>query len=77
MNYTIATMEAIGRNQVLDISKDGNQYVVGIFDKDEQAGATKAFKHLDEAEAVFMRFADYFIKGLYSTADRIEMLQNA
>lgn len=77
MNYTIVTLEAVGRDSILDISKDGNQYTVGIYDRESHSSATKTFKTIDEAEKVFMRFASYFIKGMYSTSDRMEMLRNA
>ena len=76
MNYTIVTLEAVGRESILDISKDGNQYTVGIYDRESHSSATKTFKTLDEAEKVFMKFSSYFIRGMYSTADRMEMLRN-
>ena len=77
MNYTITTMETYDGMQILNLDKDGNRYMVGLYNKGNSEYTHKTFATLDEAETAFLKIAKCFIRGDYSAADRAEMLRNS
>lgn len=74
MHYTLLLTEEIQGNQTLELDKSGNQYVVGIYNKD-----TKEYKHItynriEDAREKYLEMCTLFIMCEYSWKDRVEIL---
>ena len=75
MHYTIASFEQVYGNLTIDICSSGNQYVVGIWDKEEHASTTKTFDSLQEAYKVFEKLVSWCVFGYYKDSDKKEFLK--
>ena len=74
MHYTIATFDEVQGRLTVDISKSGNEYVVGIWDKEEHASTIKTFADLQDAYKVFEKLVSWCVYGLYTDNQRKEFL---
>lgn len=75
MHYSIGNFEQVQGNLIIDISKSGNQYVVGIWDKEEHASTTKTFDRLSEAYKVFEKLVSWCVFGYYKDSDKKDFLK--
>ena len=74
MNYTIATFEQVHGNLNIDISKSGNKYVVGIWDKEEHASTNKTFDSLQDAYKVYEKLISWCVFGYYTDKAKKQFL---
>ena len=74
MNYTIAVMEDIHNGQKLDFSKDGNQYVIGLYSEETDTWVSKFYSSLEEAYEHFEKISKAIITGCYSFEQRKQFL---
>lgn len=74
MNYTIASMKDFNGNQEIGIDKYGNQYTVWHRNKAWSTSTRKTFDSLEEAESLFLTLAKCFIRGEWSTEDRVKIM---
>lgn len=77
MSYTITSMTTFDGMQILNLDKNGNGYLVSLYNKSNSQYTHKTFATIDAAEAAFLKIAKCFIRGEYSAADRAEMLRNS
>ena len=75
MCYSILNTEEIHGTTVIDLSKCGNEYSVGIFNKDTKQIASRRYQDIDEATAKYLEIVEYMIKGIYSFEERARLLQ--
>lgn len=75
MNYTIATFEQVHGNLIVDISKSGNEYTVGIWDKELHESTTQTFHDLQEAYKVFEKIVSWCVFGFYKDSDKKKFLK--
>ena len=68
MEYTIARMES--RNISLSIDKIGNEYLVGLWDKEDHSSTTKRFGTIELAYKVFEKISSWLVFGYYSNEDK-------
>lgn len=77
MHYTITTMNDFDGTQTLSLDKCGSQYMVGHYDKLTSTYTHKRFDTIEEAEAIFLKIAQCFIRCTHTAEARAEMLKNA
>lgn len=75
MNYTIGTYEQQHGNLIISIDKDGNKYLVCIWDKEKHVSTSKSFTELKEAYAVFEKLVSWCVFGFYSDSDKKHFLK--
>ena len=75
MNYTIASFEQIHGNLNIDISKNGNQYVLGIWDKEKHESTTSTFETLEDAYKVYEKLISWCVFGYYNDDDKKEFVR--
>lgn len=75
MNYTIAITEEIHGDLSVNFDKDGNQYLVGIRNKETGIYTHKSFKTHEAAQNAYLTIISWVLGGLYSEADKRSMLQ--
>lgn len=76
MNYTICINEDLISKMTVSVDKDGNKYVVSLWDSEEHRGTHRKFNSLEEAFALFTEMSKCFVFGLYSKKDRFEKFNN-
>ena len=67
MEYTIARMES--RNISLNIDRIGNEYLVGLWDKENHSSTTKRFGTIELAYKVFEKISSWLVFGYFSNED--------
>ena len=75
MNYMIASFEQIHGNLNIDISVSGNQYVLGIWDKEKHESTTSTFETLEDAYKVYEKLISWCVFGYYNDDDKKEFLR--
>lgn len=75
MNYTIASMNDVNFSQVLSLGKNGNKYVVGLYNEETKEYTHKSFDSIDEAYTIFEKLSRCICFGDYSYKDRKAMLK--
>ena len=75
MYYTISIMSDCTGTQSLNHDKVGNEYKVGIRNKDTSTYKHRKFATIEEAEAKFLYLARCIIRGEYSFEDRVKILE--
>lgn len=73
MHYTLLMTEEVQGNQTLQLDKNGNQYTVGIYNKD-----TKEYKHItydtiSEARDKYMEMCCLMIECIGSWKGRVNV----
>lgn len=74
MNYTLLMTEEIHGDQVLQLDKSGNEYVVGLYNKANKEYKCRHFKRIEDAREKYLELCAYMIHGYYSYSDRVEKL---
>ncbi len=75
MNYTIASLHAVSFGQVLTLDKNGNKYVVGLYNEETKEYTHKSFDSIDEAYTIFEKLSRCICFGDYSYKDRKAMIK--
>ena len=75
MNYTIASMNDVNFSQVLSLGKNGNKYVVGLYNEETKEYTHKSFDSIDEAYTIFEKLSRCICFGNYSYKDRKAMIK--
>lgn len=68
MNYTIATTKEVHGNLCLNIDKNGNEYIVGLFNDVTKKYTHRSFKTIDDALTVYKMLVELIVKG-YGTEE--------
>lgn len=74
MNYTILYTKDLATEQVVDITKDGNTFVIGFAYCDNYI--SNRVKTIEEAKKIYNNIINCFINGLYNFEDRKRILLN-
>jgi predicted patatin/cPLA2 family phospholipase len=76
VNYTIATMEDLHHNIIINFDLDGNKYMIGIYHVKKGEYTHKTFDTLGRAYKAFETLSRAIIEGTHSYEQRKEMLEN-
>lgn len=74
MSYTIASMEDVHNDLVLDFGKNGNKYTVSIYNKQTKELTHKEYTQQEEAINIFDKVSRAILTGCYSEQDRRNMI---
>ena len=75
MNYTIASLNDVNFGQVLTLDKNGNKYVVGLYNEETKEYTHKSFDSIGEAYTIFEKLSRCICFGEYSYSDRKAMIK--
>jgi len=75
MNYAIASLYDVNFGQVLTLDKNGNKYVVGLYNEKTKEYTHKSFDSIDEAYTIFEKLSRCICFGDYSYKDRKAMIK--
>ena len=75
MNYTIASLNDVNFGQVLTLDKNGNKYVVGLYNEETKEYTHKSFDSIGEAYTIFEKLSRCICFGDYSYKDRKAMIK--
>lgn len=73
MSYTMIVCEDVPYHMIVDISKNGDKYVVGLWYREKSKNAKRSFDNLKEAYELYANMSKLFAFGLYSVNDRFEI----
>ena len=76
MTYTIGEFDHVHGGIKIDINKSGNNYYVGIWDKEMHSSVTKTFGNLLDAYRVYEKLVSWCVFSCYSTDDKKYFLIN-
>lgn len=74
MHYTIASLNDVHFDQILNLDSSGNQYVVCLYHKDTKEATHKRFDDIYSAYTLFEKLTRCICLGEYSYNDRKAML---
>lgn len=74
MNYTIAIMEDVQGVIRINLDKPGNEYLVGLYNKETKEYSHNTFSNINEANDIFQKLSSAIITGAYSYEQRKQML---
>ena len=77
MNYTIASLNDVNFGQVLTLDKNGNKYVVGLYNEETKEYTHKSFDSIGEAYTIFEKLSRCICFGEYSYSDRKAMIKQS
>lgn len=74
MNYTIARTDETQGDLSVNYDINGNRYLIGIYNKESREYTHKTFDTREEAEKAYLTVVSWILNGLYSEADKRQML---
>ena len=74
MSYTIAVLEDLAGNQTIEFCKVGNEYMIGITDREEDRYITRHYRTRKEAQFVFLNLSYAVLEGKYSFEHRRQLM---
>lgn len=74
MNYTIAVLEDLTGNQIIEFCKVGNEYMICITDRKEDKYITRHYRTRKEAQFVFLNLSYAVLEGKYSFEQRKQLM---
>ena len=75
MNYTIASLDDVHNDQQLELSTNGNQYVVTLYHKETRESTRQSYYEMSGAYQLFEKLAHCICFGEYGYADRKKMFK--
>lgn len=75
MHYTVAVLEDLEGRIKVNFDKCGNQYLVGVYNKENEEYTFKKYDDILEAQEMFCRLAGAIVTGCYSYEQRKSWLR--